>query len=110
MIRTPDRDRVFGEERSDPARYRLRALEVQQMTDSFDLLTLDARHRRKKQIVDLDPERLGVRTEQGQRRLSNARRFPRVEGPPLETRQLHSEEGVGVTDRLFDHSGDALLE
>jgi len=80
------------------------------VTDAFDLAALDAGDRSAKQSVDLDPERPGLATQHRQHRLADGRRLPGVERPLNETRELDPEEGVGVANRLRDHSGDALLE
>src|SRR5262249_28376604 len=72
--------------------------------------SLEARDRRTKQLVDLDPEWLGVAAEDREHRLADGRSFLGVERPLHQTRKLRSEHGVGVANRLRDDPGDALLE
>lgn len=90
-----------GEERSDLASHRLGALQVQEVTDAIDRAALDAGDRGAKQIVDLDPERLGIAAEHRQRRLDDERLCCRHR----EERWFEQHEGVSPEHHapLADH-------
>ena len=71
---------------------------------------LDVRERRAEELVDLEPQRLSLGTEDGESGLPDRRRLLGRERPLGEGRQLDAEEGVGVGECLSDRVGDALFE
>src|SRR5262245_10358397 len=78
------------------------ALDVEKMAHVVDLPLLDLRQPRAEARGDLHPESLGARAHHGERRLPYVLRLLFVETPLGEARELDTEEGLRVGDRLGD--------
>ena len=80
------------------------------MADPVDRALLDVRERGAEELGDLHPQRLGVRADHGEDWSANGGSLLGPERPLGDGGQLDSEEGVGILDRLRDHTRDPLLE